>query len=409
MNDDIESQDEGSPEPTERPRAVKAVWWTARLLSVGIAGLVIAHWMGGLWPNGWFQLGAALGLGLGIPLGFHRLIRRQVTARGGDARFRLLTLAALVNLPVLLWVAVKEPGTLVDSVTTEGMGGIRYVVAQIGGHTDAVDSVSDAVPPEAQPEQAPRATEAAVLPVAADHEADVTSPAPPLPPPGTPLAFESRGGQMLIEASVGDSAPLPFILDTGASYSTLNASALASLGIEVPADAPVKRMQTAGGEAEGRIVLVDAVTVGAQRREGVAFWVCEPCAVGDAVGLMGLNVWQGYLLTIDPVDQTVFLQPREGQTSRNLDVEPYLDIRAISSRVGDGELVVDLELGNRAARPVRQAVVLVTAMDERGREVGAFTVDAGEVPAGATQTTTGSMPQALKVESVRLELLDAWW
>jgi len=416
MNDDYDSLDEDAPEPAERSTVVRVAWILTRLLMVVLGGLVVAHWMRGLWANGWFQLAAALVLCCGLPVTFYQLIRRKVAAAGGKARFGVLTLATMVSLPVLLWVGVKEPGTYVDAIGDEGMGGLRWIAARVGGHADVV-----AVGPD---DPADTSTAAAVqtgtptphTPALDGAEAEPTEPAEPVevrpaavPPGGTPLPFESLGGQMLIEASMGEGHPLPFILDTGASYSTLNGAALATLGLEIPADAPVKRMQTAGGQAEGRLVLVDAVTVGGQRREGVVFWICEPCAVGDAVGLMGLNVWQGYLLTIDPLEQTVFLQPREGQTSRTLDVEPYLDIRAVSSRVGDGELIVDLELTNRAARPVRQAVVLVTALDGRDREVGAFTVDAGEIAATATQATTGSMPQAIEVASVRLELLDAWW
>jgi clan AA aspartic protease (TIGR02281 family) len=392
----------------------RAAWLVGRVLVTLLSGLLTAHWLGGFWSSGWFQFTAALVLCVGLPVGFHLLIRRQIMARGGDARFQLLTVMAVLNTPGLLWTAAQHPAVYVDAVRDEGLGSLEWAAIQVGAReqipaADSVDedAASAAIEGEVASETSAEATVAHVeggeapAPVA-DHVAEGGT-------ASAVLEFESRSGQMVIPAAVNGQPPMSFVLDTGASYSTLDQAALTTLGIEVPADAPVRTIQTAGGESDGRLVLVDSVDVGGQRREGVAFWVCEPCAVGETVGLMGLNVWQGYLLTIDPLEQTVQLQPRTSPMSRTVDVEPFVDIEATSSRMADGQLIVDLSLTNRSRRPVRQAVLLVTALDAQGREVGAFTVDAGEVPAQQSKATSGSMPQAIQVDQVRLELLDAWW
>ena len=401
----------------ESPSRLPTVaWYAGRLLVTLLSLLLVAHWLGGVWPNGWFKIGAGLVLCLGVPLGFHLLVRQQIHKRGGTARFQLLTVVAVLNAPGLVWAAAQQPAVYVDALRDEGLGTLKWAAIQVGARQQLptetpVPADGDATAADAAVEGAEEGTATLETPIEGDTSTDDATVA--VPPadvsPGAVLEFESRSGQMVVPASINDKPPMSFVLDTGASYSTVNQAALTALGVEIPADAPVRTIQTAGGESEGRLVLMDSVDVGGQRRDGVAFWVCEPCAVGDAVGLMGLNVWQGYLLTIDPLEQTVALQPRTSPLSRTVDVEPFVHIEATSSRMADGQLTVDLALTNRSRRDVRQAVVLVTALDAQGREVGAFTVDAGEVTARQTKATSGTMPQAIQVDQVRLELLDAWW
>ena len=403
---------------SESPSLLPTVaWYVGRVLVTLLSLLLVAHWLGSVWPNGWFKLVGGLVLCLGLPVAFHQLVRQQIRKRGGSARFQILTVIALLNTPGLLWIAARQPTVYVDALRDEGLGSLKWAAIQVGARQQLPDELDESLEADGAADEA--AAEAAATDeaaagdaptdeVAGDATVAVTAPAAD-PPPAAVLEFESRSGQMVVPASVNGQAPLSFVLDTGASYSTLNQAALTALGIEIPADAPVRTIQTAGGESEGRLVLVDSVDVGGQRREGVAFWVCEPCALGEAVGLMGLNVWQGYLLTIDPLEQTVALQPRTSPLSRTVDVEPFVHIEATSSRLADGQLTVDLALTNRSRRDVRQAVVLVTALAGQGREVGAFTVDAGEVTARQTKATSGTMPQAIAVDQVRLELLDAWW
>ena len=398
--------DHGSPLPA-------IAWAIGRSAALVLSALVVAHWMAAVWANGWFQLSACLLLCAGLPLVFHILVKRQLQARGGNARFQLLSLMALLNVPVLLWAGVKQPGVFLDALGDEGFGSLKWLAVQVGSREPGESEVEDLDPDAAiSPSPIGEALQEDQTPTPDPGQVPVDEPTPLAPQPtpgGTSIEFESFGGQMVVMASVNGQDPLPFVLDTGASYSTMNAATLARLGLEMPVGAPERTMRTAGGEATGTLVLTDSVSLGDQPREGVVFWICEPCAVGEAVGLLGLNIWQGYLLTIDPVEQTINLRPRAGQTSRTMDVEPYLDIRATSSRMAEGELHVELSLHNRSPRPVDQAVVLVTALDAMGREVGAFTVDAGAVPAQASSTALGSMPQAIEVEQVQLELLDAWW
>ena len=410
---------------SEQPRSRNPRWpvrlgWTfLRGLVPAVTLLVVAHWLAAVWANGWFQLAGALVACVGLPALFHFLIRRRVRAGGGTPRFRRLTLVALVNLPLLLWVGARSPSTFADAVYDEGLGSLKWIARTLGatesgdgsGDNDTGDIAADAL---AEADAGSTEAEAgedgmAPDPLAASSSSEPEAALSPRFPSGQPISFENESGQMVIQASVAGGEPMAFVLDTGATYSTLNRAALARLGVAVPEDAPVRTMQTAGGEAAGPMVLLDSVTVGDQSRAGVTFWICEPCAAGDAVGLLGLNVWQGYLLTIDPADQTVWLQPKESPTNRLFDVESFLDIHSPTSRIEGETVFVDLLLSNSTRRDIQQAVVLVTALDENGAEIGAITVDAGLVPGLGSSMATGTMPKAGTTSHLTFKLIDARW
>ncbi len=411
------TDEEKKPEPPsgERKKLPKQIAWTAlRIVVVAAAVLLVAHWLAGVWANGWFQLGAAALLCLGLPLLFQFLIHRKVRNIGGKARFRWLTLAMVINAPALVWVGARSPATFGDALADEGLGSLKWIARTVGGsqpgngvaeETDETGTADEAAGPTTPTDPGDGETADAV-PVGTTPTAGATGTALPL---GTPIPFENTSGQVVIQARIGDAEPMPFVLDTGATYSTLSSAALASLGIEIPADAPDRTMRTAGGEAEGPMVLLDRVTVGDQNREGVAFWVCEPCATETAVGLLGLNLWQGFLLTIDPSEQNVWLQPKEGPTNRLYDVESFLEITSPTSRIEGETVYVDLLLSNGSRRDVEQAVVLVTAMDEQGRDVAAITVDAGGIPGLGSTMATGTMPKAGHTAELRFSLIDARW
>ncbi len=417
---DTDSKDTSAPSEGKEPPAAPPSrsrlplligWWALRLLTLAAAVLLAAHWLAGTTSNGWIQLVAACAICLGLPAVFQYVIRRQIGRMGGKARFRWLTLAMLLNGPVLIWVGARHPGTLVDALKQEGVGGLKWIAYTVGVHEPGTAPADDAsadggeVTTEPAGGGEPGGTEAVAVPTGAPDPAAATQ----VSPPGDPIPFENRNGQLIIEATVGDGVPLSFVLDTGATYSTLNAATLAALGIEIPADAPHKTMRTAGGEADGPMVLIDSVAVGDQRREGVAFWICEPCATEGAVGLLGLNVWQGFLLTIDPSQENIWLQPKEGHTNRLYDVESFLDITSPTSRIEGETVYVDLLLSNTARRDVDQAVVLVTARDESGRDMGAITVDAGGIPGLGSTMATGTMPGAGETTQLTFSLIDARW
>ena len=80
------------------------------------------------------------------------------------------------------------------------------------------------------------------------------------------------------------------LFDTGATLTTLNRATLKRIGGKVPRDAPQMTMQTAAGPQTTTIVSVDRLWVGGLEVKGVTVSVCEPCATGGTVGLLGFFI-----------------------------------------------------------------------------------------------------------------------
>ena len=136
--------------------------------------------------------------------------------------------------------------------------------------------------PKPPPVKKPAARPAAVPePVAAPEEDEVV------------LPTEGRSGSLRIPVTVEGgrkSEDVTMIFDTGATLTTLDRTTLRKIGVSVPRDAPTMQVHTAAGPRETQLVMVERVWVGGFEVEGVSIAVCDACANGDAVGLLGLNV-----------------------------------------------------------------------------------------------------------------------
>ncbi len=144
------------------------------------------------------------------------------------------------------------------------------------------------------------------------------------------LPYEQTGGVFSIPmtvVSVGQEAKdLWMIFDTGASISTLDSRTLAELGItKIPDDAPTLQFRTANGLRESHIILIDQIWMGGYLVGPVTFAVCESCSKDDIRGLLGLNISDFFLVTIDTLNKELLLQPRRKQHLRT-DIRHWIRI-----------------------------------------------------------------------------------
>ena len=129
------------------------------------------------------------------------------------------------------------------------------------------------------------------------------------------LPTEGRRGSLRIPVTVEGprrEAEITMIFDTGATLTTLDKATLRRIGIRVPKDAPKMSVHTAAGPRETQVVLVDKVWVGGFEVEGVSIAVCDACVSDEAVGLLGLNVSERFLVTVDGAREELVLAPRAG-------------------------------------------------------------------------------------------------
>ena len=222
------------------------------------------------------------------------------------------------------------------------------------------------VPEEATTERIPKPP-----PVAAKTRrpsAPAAVPKPDLPEANDEVVLptEGRRGSLKIPVTVEgarSSEEITMIFDTGATLTTLNRATLRKIGIRVPSDAPRMQVHTAAGPRETQVVLVPKLWVGGFDVEGVSIAVCDPCATGDAVGLLGLNVSERFLVTVDGAREELVLSPRSGSSNRGTDVSPWIDLEAEATRWPDGRTEVILEAENTSDRWIERVTVAIECDD----------------------------------------------
>jgi len=307
-------------------------------------------------------------------------------------KIEVLGLAAAVwSAAIFLALPVYFPGERARAMVT----GLSLGSADVAPYAQAVAGVMPDEPTLAEPE----------APVA---ESLVVQPAPPPTEPlrdhQIALPYEGDGRRLSVEIAVenqGRTRELQFLLDTGATYTTLPSDLLAEWGVHPRETDPVITLHTANGERQARIVLLDRVWLGDLPMDGVAVATCDECAGEDTVGLLGLNVTGGFNLTID-ADRREVVFSRRNDYSRHLDVKPFVDVGATITRLPT-QVSVEARLDNRAHRAVERAQASIHCRDQT------WLVDLGPVEAGTVGTATRRLPEHEPCERYQVGLHSATW
>lgn len=120
---------------------------------------------------------------------------------------------------------------------------------------------------------------------------------------GTVVRFVRRGNTMFVRAQV-QGRPAFFMLDTGASITTLSIEVAHELGIAPGPRARTLRFQTANGTSSSKIGTIGSLVLGGMEHRDVTYAVCATCAHGSiynipVVGLLGMNVMGRYRMHIN--------------------------------------------------------------------------------------------------------------
>jgi len=254
----------------------------------------------------------------------------------------------------------------------------------------------------AEPEAVPRLREVDELPG--------PPPAPRWRPasPSIVLEYQDEGGAGTMQVRVPVDGPeygeeLTLLFDTGASFTTLHHEVLEWLEIPLSSDAPVAHLQTANGEIEAALVLLDTVWVGGEPIEWVTAAVCRDCPIEGVQGLLGQNVTGRYQVAIDPDRRQITLEPRSFAGDRSVDIEPWLAVRSRALRWADGRSQIELGVDNRASQDVAHALFEIRC---DGHHYG---VSFERLPAGQQQWKRLSLPIDSECADYAATLAAARW
>jgi clan AA aspartic protease (TIGR02281 family) len=220
------------------------------------------------------------------------------------------------------------------------------------------------------------------------------------------LAVDGEGMSLKVQAmleSEGRSREVQFLFDTGATLTTLDRRTLRELGVDVSEDAPTATLQTAAGQVESSVVLLDRLWLGSVAIENVAVAVCEPCAQEETRGLLGLNVTSLFDVTMNSGEQELRLRPVSVSGDRRLDVNHFVQLDATVTMWRLGRVEVAVEASNAAEVPISELVVELVCGER------SFAVQIDDVAAGDSAGTELELPRGTDCRTYQVILRSARW
>lgn len=287
----------------------------------------------------------------------------------GDARRISLTMAWLPMLwnagglvvatqiiPDIMASALRSQGAWVAADRFGDAHSATRVLSALGHHS------AEVVSPEPDPVARRAGTGVPPLPLSASGEVDLAKAlAVPFTEEGTAILM-----QVVLEGEGGTELALPYLFDTGASFTTISSDTAAQLGVDVPAEAPTLTFNTASGPRESRMVYLPALRLNGVRIEGLLVSVCDGCVNERTQGLLGHNVMREFFAQIDYKNQRMVLVPRvsEAHPNRAYDIEPVVKLAVEgAAEVWLGRVRWVVEVHNRGTEPIRDVVPVVKFAD----------------------------------------------
>lgn len=175
------------------------------------------------------------------------------------------------------------------------------------------------------------------------------------------VTFEPVGG-----TAGADRLTLPYLFDTGASFTTISSATAAKLGIPVPEDAPLLTFNTASGPRESRMVHLPSLWVGDVQIRDLLVSVCDGCVNERHHGLLGHNVMREFFAQIDFKNQRMVLLPRVPPVrgNRAYDIEPVVELKVEgTAEVWLGRVRWVVRVHNRGSVAVHDVVPVVKFAD----------------------------------------------
>ena len=211
------------------------------------------------------------------------------------------------------------------------------------------------------------------------------------------LSLNARAAKAIVVAR-----PFATLADLAATR-YVGRSTLARLGVAVPSDAPVVTLQTANGQVEAPLVLIDAVWLGEERIDWATVAVCEACADGGVSGLLGLNVTGLFQVALDHKEREIDLTRRAQHGDRHEDVTHWVQLDSTARVWTDRRVEVDVTAENRSRAAMDGLTVEVACHDR------SFAVALEPLEPGAARTAEVALPRGTDCREYRVMLREGRW
>ena len=410
------------------------------LLSIpaALAGFIVASSMAAsLNENTWWLLGAGLGvsiIGPAIISSWIRNLRRprhdpKTTKVEDETRPRAMprhpntSLTVLIlNAAMIVGLGTLAPAQTQSNVRLHGAWWVRELATQL--------ERPDGDPLIARGEEAV-AWLASLIPGGDGSDLSIPSGLPPVsdggaevapdmgleradgqaPPEEVQVSFEKKGSAVVVPVRLwgpGGEAEVKMIFDTGATITTVNRATLDRLGLVLDSSAPSIQSHTANGVVVRQLGIIEGAALGRARvPRGLTVSLCDVCAKGEVVGLLGLNFSRNFLVTMDHVAGRIVLKPKVPPPDHTYDAQHFVRLENARGIWRGATFTVDLLVHNMASRALRNLEVSATVDGAGG--AGVLRGKLAGVPARGTRPLhmSGKLPS--RGRSFKLKLEKAIW
>ena len=121
----------------------------------------------------------------------------------------------------------------------------------------------------------------------------------PMPPDKASVPFQKKGELMIVQATLNEKAAAKFVVDTGASYTTISQATAKELEIDLESNPSLIPLQTANGIIQAPLVSVRSIEVGGLGLKDLTVAVHDVFPDPAIAGLLGLNFLSQFRLDID--------------------------------------------------------------------------------------------------------------
>jgi len=149
-----------------------------------------------------------------------------------------------------------------------------------------------------------------------------------------------RIGRVMTQVMVNGKGPFRFVIDTGASRSTLSPHLAKALGLTVPTGRRVM-LNGVTGAAEVPTVVVDSLEIGSLKFEQQHLPVIFTSIMGNADGILGVAGFQDQRIDVD------FKRDRVSVAESNGRRPHYSMVTARANRNDNGLMIIDMRVGRR--------------------------------------------------------------
>jgi len=156
-----------------------------------------------------------------------------------------------------------------------------------------------------------------------------------------------RIGRVMTQVKVNGKGPFRFVIDTGASRSTLAPHLAKALGLTAPTGRRII-LNGVTGAAEVPTVVVDSLEIGALKFEQQHLPVIFTSIMGNADGILGVAGFQDQRIDVD------FKRDRVSVAESNGRRPHYSMVTARANRNDNGLMIIDMRVGRRI--PVKAVI-----------------------------------------------------